>query len=100
MFGVDDSNFIIVGFTSTHTHGGFSGKYISGEKVELNPSEKNDQFEIEIPIREFLKVEKGEYKDSLVRDSSAGLEILDLWFVTYQNIGLEIFDVEIIVNDE
>ncbi|HIG84090.1 MAG TPA: hypothetical protein EYG40_03075 [Verrucomicrobia bacterium] len=100
MFGVDDSNFIIVGFTSTHTQGGFSGKYISGEKVDLNPSEKNDQFEIEIPIREFLKVEKGEYKDSLVRDSSAGLEILDLWFVTYQNIGLEIFDVEIIVNDE
>jgi len=100
MFGVDDSNSFIVGFTSNHAQGGFAGKYITKEKVDLSSKDKNDQFEIEIPIREFLKVEKGEFKDSLVRDSSAGLEILDLWFVTYQNIGLEIFDVQIIVNDE
>ena len=100
MFGVDNSNSFIVGFTSNHAHGGFAGKYVTKEKVNLSSKDKNDQFEIEIPIREFLKVEKGEFKDSLVRDSSAGLEILDLWFVTYQNIGLEIFDVQIIVNDE
>jgi len=100
MFGVDDSNFFIVGFTSNRVHGGFAGKYITKEKVELSPKDNNDHFEIEIPVREFLKVEKGEFKDSLVRVSSAGLELLDLWFVTYQNIGLEIFDAEIILKDE
>ena len=100
MFGVDDSNFFIVGFTANRAHGGFAGKYITKEKVDLNPKDNNDQFEIEIPISEFWKVEKGEIKDSLVRGSSAGLELLDLWFVTYQNIGLEIFDVEIILKDE
>ena len=54
----------------------------------------------EIPVSEFLKVKKDQFKDSLVRSSSAGLELLDLWFVTYQNIGLEIFDAEIILKDE
>ena len=100
MFGVDDSNSFLVGFTSNYTHGGFSGKYITKEKVDLSPKENNDQFEIEIPVSEFMKVKKGGIKDSLVRGSSAGLELLDIWFVTYQNIGLEIFDVEIILKDE
>ncbi|MEC9327655.1 MAG: FecR family protein [Verrucomicrobiota bacterium] len=100
MFGVDNSNSFIVGFTSNHAHGGFAGKYVTKEKVNLSSKDKNDQFEIEIPVSEFLKVKKGELKDSLVRGSSAGLELLDIWFVTYQNIGLEIFDVEIILKDE
>ena len=100
MFGVDDSNSFIVGFTSNHAHGGFAGKYVTKEKVDLSSKDNNDQFEIEIQVSEFLKVEKGEFKDSLVRNSSAGLEILDIWFLTYQNIGLEIFDVEIILKDE
>jgi len=100
MFGVDDSNSFLVGFTSNYAHGGFAGKYITKKKVELSPTDKNDQFEIEIPVSEFLKVKKGELKDSLVRGSSAGLELLDLWFLTYQNIGLEIFDAEIILKDE
>ena len=100
MFGVDNSNSFIVGFTSNHAHGGFAGKYVTKEKVNLSSKDKNDQFEIEIPVSEFLKVKKGELKDSLIRDSSAGLELLDIWFVTYQNIGLEIFDVEIILKDE
>ena len=100
MFGVYNSNSFIVGFTSNHAHGGFAGKYVTKEKVNLSSKDKNDQFEIEIPVSEFLKVKKGELKDSLVRGSSAGLELLDIWFVTYQNIGLEIFDVEIILKDE
>ena len=100
MFGVDDSNSFLVGFTSNYTHGGFSGKYITKEKVDLSPKENNDQFEIEIPVSEFMKVKKGKLKDSWVLGSSAGLELLDIWFVTYQNIGLEIFDVEIILKDE
>ncbi len=100
MFGVDDSNFFIVGFNSNYAHGGFAGKYVTKEKVDLSSKDNNDQFEIEIPVSEFLKVKKDQFKDSLVRSSSAGLELLDLWFVTYQNIGLEIFDAEIILKDE
>ena len=100
MFGVDNSNSFLVGFTSNYAHGGFSGKYITKEKVDLSPKENNDQFEIEIPVSEFMKVKKGGIKDSWVLGSSAGLELLDIWFVTYQNIGLEIFDVEIILRDE
>ncbi len=100
MFGVDNSNSFLVGFTSNYAHGGFSGKYITKEKVDLSPKENNDQFEIEISVSEFMKVKKGKLKDSWVLGSSAGLELLDIWFVTYQNIGLEIFDVEIILKDE
>ena len=100
MFGVDDSNFFIVGFNSNYAHGGFAGKYVTKEKVDLSSKDNNDQFEIEIPVSEFLKVKKDQFKVSLVRSSSAGLELLDLWFVTYQNIGLEIFDAEIILKDE
>ena len=100
MFGVDNSNSFLVGFTSNYANGGFSGKYITKEKVDLSSKENNDQFEIEIPVSEFMKVKKGKIKDSWVLGSSAGLELLDIWFVTYQNIGLEIFDVEIILKDE
>jgi hypothetical protein len=100
MFGVDASNFIIVGFNSNYSGGGFAGKYVTKKKVDMSFEDNNDQFEIEIPVREFMKVKKGQFKDSVTRSSSAGLELLDLWFVTHLNIGLEIFDAEIILKDE
>ena len=58
---------------------------------------KRNKFEMEIPIKDFLKIEKGSQSDKLIRKSSAGLELFDVWFVTYQNVGLEIDNIEIII---
>ena len=49
---------------------------------------------MEIPIKDFLKIEKRSQSDKLIRKSSAGLELFDVWFVTYQNVGLEIDNIE------
>ena len=52
---------------------------------------------MEIPIKDFLKIEKGSQSYKLISKSSAGLELFDVWFVTYQNVGLEIDNIEIII---
>tara|TARA_B100000963_G_scaffold108737_1_gene94543 strand:- start:159 stop:323 length:165 start_codon:yes stop_codon:yes gene_type:complete len=52
---------------------------------------------MEIPIKDFLKIEKGSHSDKLINKSSVGLELFDVWFVTYQNVGLEIDNIEIII---
>jgi len=44
-----------------------------------------------------LKIEKGSHSDKLISKSSVGLKLFDVWFVTYQNVGLEIDNIEIII---
>ncbi|MBA4717455.1 MAG: FecR domain-containing protein [Verrucomicrobiales bacterium] len=97
MFGVDDSNYFLMGLTSNYPSGGFAGKYLTKKNVDLSPENKKNKFEMEIPIKDFLKIEKGSQSDKLIRKSAAGLELFDVWFVTYQNVGLEIDNIEIII---
>ena len=97
MFGVDDSNYFLMGLTSNYPSGGFAGKYLTKKNVDLSPENKKNKFEMEIPIKDFLKIEKGSQSDKLIRKSSAGLELFDVWFVTYQNVGLEIDNIEVII---
>jgi len=44
-----------------------------------------------------LKIEKRNHSYKLIIKSSAGLELFGVWFVTYQNVGLEIDNIEIII---
>ena len=97
MFGVDDSNYFLMGLTSNLTHGGFAGKFVTKETVKFDPNQNENTFEVEIPIEDFWKVQKNKESDKLIQLSPTGLEVFDVWFLTYQNIGLEIFNVEIIV---
>ena len=98
LFGVDDSNSFLIGATTNHPTGGFAGKFLTKRSVNFSPDSRNDKFELEIPIEDLWKIDKGSQSDRLIPKSSIGLELSDVWFVTYQNIGLEINSVEIIVN--
>ena len=97
MFGVDDSNYFLMGLTSNLANGGFAGKFVTKETVKFDPNQNENTFEVEIPIEDFWKVQKNKESDKLIQLSPTGLEVFDVWFLTYQNIGLEIFNVEIIV---
>ena len=97
MFGVDDSNYFLMGLTSNLANGGFAGKFVTKETVKFDPNHNENIFEVEIPIEDFWKIQKGNQSDKLIQTSSAGLELFDIWFLTYQNIGLEIFNVDIII---
>ena len=98
MFGVDDANSFFMGLTTHHPTGGFAGKFVTKRNISFNPEGRNNKFEIEIPVKDFWKIKKGYRTDKLIPKLSIGLELSDVWFVTYQNIGLEINSVEIIVN--
>ena len=97
MFGVDDSNYFLMGLTSNLANGGFAGKFVTKETVKFDPNHNENTFEVKIPIEDFWKIQKGNQSDKLIQTSSAGLELFDIWFLTYQNIGLEIFNVDIII---
>ena len=98
MFGVDDANSFFMGLTTHHPTGGFAGKFVTKRNISFNPEGRNNKFEIEIPVKDFWKIKKGYRTDKLIPKLSIGLELSDVWFVAYQNIGLEINSVEIIVN--
>ena len=98
MFGVDDANSFFMGLTTHHPTGGFAGKFVTKRNISFNPEGRNNKFEIEIPVKDFWKIKKGYRTDKLIPKLSIGLELSDVWFVTYQNIGLEINSVEIMVN--
>ncbi len=98
MFGVDDTNSFFMGLTTHHPTGGFAGKFVTKRNISFNPEGRNNKFEIEIPVKDFWKIKKGYRTDKLIPKLSIGLELSDVWFVAYQNIGLEINSVEIIVN--
>ena len=72
--------------------------FLTKRSINFSPDSRNDKFELEIPIEDLWKIDKGSQSDRLIPKSSIGLELSDVWFVTYQNIGLEINSVEIIVN--
>ena len=98
MFGVDDANSFFMGLTTHHPTGGFAGKFVTKRNISFNTEGRNNKFEIEIPVKDFWKIKKGYRTDKLIPKLSIGLELSDVWFVAYQNIGLEINSVEIIVN--
>ena len=98
MFGVDDANSFFMGLSTHHPTGGFAGKFVTKRNISFNPAGRNNKFEIEIPVKDFWKIKKGYRTDKLIPKLSIGLELSDVWFVTYQNIGLEINSVEIMVN--
>ena len=81
----------------SYCNGGFAGKFVTKETVKFDPNHNENTFEVKIPIEDFWKIQKGNQSDKLIQKSSAGLELFDIWFLTYQNIGLEIFNVDIII---
>ena len=50
MFGVDDSNYFLMGLTSNLANGGFAGKFVTKETVKFDPNHNENIFEVEIPI--------------------------------------------------
>lgn len=89
---INESKTVHFGLTTHQPKGGFSGKYITQEKIEKGTG-SDEWFDVELPVKNF----KPEENDRKFFDSPIGLELIDCWTVTFNgDAGLQIVDVTLI----
>ena len=87
---LEQSYQVSFGFGTHHADGGFSGKYATNRKINVDPGE-GGHFEIELALDEFPR------KAARFPESPAGHELVWFWIQTVEkDMGLEISSVELL----